>query len=84
MAINDWFGISGRGGGGKSGNSKKGRKGGGRGDADSKDSKESFSVPKSLEFNLAAAPLDLLDVLPLRFLTEFVWLFDFAITSTIG
>ncbi|XP_067929123.1 transmembrane protein 161B-like isoform X1 [Watersipora subatra] len=54
-----------------------------RGSKSNKESQdaESFSVSRSIELRLSSSPLSSLDVLPLRFYTEFIWLMDFTITT---
>lgn len=44
----------------------------------------SFSVPRSLELTLSKAPVAVLDVLTLRFYSEFIWLMDFFVATCLG
>jgi len=43
----------------------------------------SFMVPRSIELSLSSAPISLIDVLPLRFYADFVFLLDFSFCTTI-
>lgn len=58
----------------------KGRKGG-KNDTNGK--KEIFQVPRSLEITLEKAPVTPLDVIHLRFYTEYYWIVDFALYTAI-
>lgn len=57
--------------------SKKGAKNGQNGKP------ETFHVPRSLEIQLETAPVTPLDVIHLRFYTEYQWMVDFSLYSGI-
>ncbi|ELU09636.1 hypothetical protein CAPTEDRAFT_175826 [Capitella teleta] len=43
---------------------------------------DAFSVPRNIDLQLEMAPITPVDVLPLRFYTEYQWLLDFAFCGT--
>lgn len=60
------------------------RRGGGGKEQNGASGDGSFMVPRSIELSLSSAPVALIDVLPLRFYADFVFLLDFAICTAIG
>lgn len=47
--------------------------------SDSNGKPETFHVPRSLEIQLETAPVTPLDVVHLRFYTEYIWIVDFSL-----
>lgn len=60
--------------------SSKGKKGGKH---ESNGKPETFHVPRSLDIQLETAPVTPLDVVHLRFYTEYVWIVDFSLYTAI-
>lgn len=58
----------------------KGRKGGKH---ESNGKKDTFHVPRNLEINLEKAPVTALDVVHLRFYTEYYWIVDFSLYTAL-
>ncbi|XP_026764606.2 transmembrane protein 161B [Galleria mellonella] len=58
----------------------KGKKGGKN---DSNGKPETFHVPRSLDIHLETAPVTPLDVVHLRFYTEYLWIVDFSLYTSI-
>ncbi|KAL0832480.1 hypothetical protein ABMA28_000704 [Loxostege sticticalis] len=58
----------------------KGKKGG---KSESNGKPETFHVPRSLEIQLETAPVTPLDVVHLRFYTEYLWIVDFSLYTAI-
>lgn len=58
----------------------KGKKGG---KYESNGKPETFHVPRSLEIQLETAPVTALDVVHLRFYTEYLWIVDFSLYTAI-
>lgn len=45
--------------------------------------KETFHIPRNLEINLEKTPVSALDVIHLRFYTEYYWIVDFSLYTAI-
>jgi len=45
---------------------------------------DTFTVPRTIELTLSPSPLQTIDVLPLRYYSEFIWLIDFTLCTAIG
>jgi len=48
-----------------------------------KDSEESFSVPRNTPLQLDAAKVDIIDLLPLHYYGDYLWIVDFAISAVV-
>lgn len=54
---------------------------GGKNDSNGKP--ETFHVPRSLDIQLETAPVSQLDVVHLRYYTEYIWIVDFSLYTSI-